>query len=674
LPKTGYSAAREKRLTEGLAATKEPWFDSAIATVAESVALTPLRKLHAEGGDIGKIVEEVAHTDRSDLPGSELAINDQIPTSLPDEVDALVSGDHDASNQAAWLWGAALARICSDDNGSGMMLEAGWTLALSHDVSAEAFLVELSDAYNSHRKETLSAGICTIARNIKKHPEACVYRNERKRFLQALENWEKEANFAEVWESHQFEYFPFHCDSAGVLDVLRRTNPKEYLVLLDEIRLPPVTEDALRLIDISEDIEAILELLALTPPVTLSEADGEFKWNGNIGAAYLLETALDYAKRLTDVDPNFFEREVGEAAKREKEVAAVFTEVTSVLLDRQDGLFLAIHWMCHLLRSQRQRRHQGAGPVPEAIEALTTALKSTGVKLCNFSKIFPNLLSCEKLKLNLLQLEGIGDLDRYAKPSGIDLFWAALRVHTASDQITPPAADEAYFETFQSLLIRQDGGLCLTAPESHPESHLWLVALMYAMDENPFEKWLMTWKLLVEQRRLFRHRWSDDRTMWAEDPSFYLANVGLLLIDWLISPEIGKGKDAARAFGAVFDTVLDVAISPPGFKKDRWRYLLSSLFSRQPHIAQEEANGIVAGRQLARLGGDYELIVWCLANLLLNGADVRQVSSEFERQNGIALKGILEDFIFWESRESNRRPNLKLIEEAQGIISQIPAT
>lgn len=671
MSKSGYSAAREKRLTEGRIAANESWFDAATATVAKSSALNPLIKLKTEGADIEKVVKEVSGTSRAELPGRQLALDDRVPTTLPDEVDALVSGDHDAGNVAGWLWGAALARICSDDNGTGMMLEAGWNLASCHDVSTEAFLAGLSEAYVSNYNEFLLKGIRAIAHKIKSQPEECVYNKERDRFRQALEEWEKESNFPEVWEFRLFQYFPFHCDSAGVLDVLRRSAPEQYLALLDEIRLPPVTENALRLIDVAEDLQAILDLLALAPPVTTG-ADGEVKWNGKIGAAYLLNAALDYAIQLSRAFPH---SEEAETAEKEKELADVFTEIASVLLERQDGIFLAIHWMCHLIRSQRQRPYQSPNQaiaaIPGAIEALAAALHSRGIALANFEEIFPQLLNCDRSDLKSLQLQGLGDLDRYSKPAAIDVFWAALRVHTASYKSEALTADEAYFEAFHSVLIRQDGGLYLQAPESHSESHLWLLALMYAMDEKPCEKWLTTWKLLAEQRRVFQHKWPDDRAMWAQDPSFYVANIGLLLVDWLISPDLGKGEDAARVFRAVFDTVLNMAISPPAFKNDRWQHLLANLFSRQPHLVEGEEGGIVAGRQLARLGGDYALSVWCLANSLLNGVDIGSVTSEFESQNELSLTKMLEDFVFWESRESNRRPNLKLIEEAHNILSQI---
>jgi hypothetical protein len=573
----------------------EPWFELVISTITKSPALRPFLAIDAERKP-EEVAELVCGAVRLALPGRQIAGIEEIPQTLPDEVDTVISRNRDATNRAGWVWGTTLARISASNNGNVAKLEAGWALASNHDVAAEAFLEELSAiAASSNQKETMYQGIYMIAHKIAAHPESWVYRGDKDRFLRAIDEWKNERNLAQIWNLHLFD-FPFHYDSLGVLDVLRRMDPTRYLALLDEICLPPVTEYALRQLDIVEDFETILNLLAVAPVVAVAEANEPPKWNRNFSTAMLLKTALDYVGSISDDGTNVPDQGEEQAGEWDKEATRLFGEVASVLMAREDGLFLSLYWMCHLTQADKPSlwSRKGWSPVPAALGAMAAKLHLSNIELKEIKTIFPQFIDYDEEKLKTLRLQGCGDLERFANPAGLDVFFTALWIHNAADEKNAAANDEIYLDWFESLLIRRDGGFHLNSRESEPRSHLWSLGLMYAKTPNPQEAWVKTWNLLEEQRRVFRHRWLDDKTMWADDPSFFQANIGLLLIDWLLSPEIGKKEHVDRTFSAVFDVVLGVVITPPVFKNGRWRHLLSSLFSRLPHVALPENKATLA--------------------------------------------------------------------------------
>lgn len=663
-----YAQQRESDIADGIVVTLEPWFEQTVTAVMNSPLLVHYKETLESCGDSERFAERI-ESDRSELPGQAIAIIEGVPVGFPEEIDAVASGDHEATNKAAWVWGSALARICTGVDASCKLLEACFQLA-QDDVSHEAFLLGLSAALESENSKYIFSALNDLAKNIAEQPEKYASR-DREHFRQIVMDWNEETSLSSIWSFRSFEYFPYHCDSIGVLEAVRRKDPVRYLQLLEITSLPPVIEGALCRLDISHDFDAILQLLTVAP-TTLEANDNSPVWNKNLTAAILLERGLEHVRNIADVITRTNEERMGEAeSARDGEVCSLLQRFTEVLIGREDGTFLAIHWICYLIGMSAPKswgNNDRWSPVPSAIETVASGLYPKGIHLGDFVRIFPQFaVPADDLQRKLRQ-SGIGDLDRYAKPSGLNILLACLWI-TNQSEAKSPYEDEGLLRFFETLLIRQDAGLYITVPEICPTDREYYPALLYARHDNPFDVWNKSWVSLAEQRRLFRHLWADSSAPRSEDPSFYLANVGLAVIDWLISPEIAKREQALPLWKAIFDAIFNVAITPPSFNKERWHNLIAKLFCRLPHVDPSDCSSLVV-EYLIRLGGDDELFIWSLANACQNGATISDIAQVIEH-SGTYLKNRLEAYVDWERRDSNQRKNDKMLELCKKLLQEL---
>ncbi|ABQ27092.1 hypothetical protein [Geotalea uraniireducens] len=666
-----YAQKLDANIVDGKTVIQESWFEQAVAAIVKTPLLMTFESRLESCQDFEKFVEQIEKSDRNELPGQAVAIIEQLPTGFPDELDAVSSGDHEASNHAAWVWGSALARICAGSNSIKELLEAGWRLA-GHEVAAEAFLEGVTSALVRENADCVHAALNDLVDNIAEQPELCVYSSERERFCQAVEDWKEEADLSKVWSLNAFEYFPVYCESIGVLEAVRRSDPSQYLKLLELTALPPAIENAFRRLDIFYDFDVILQLLSVAPSIL--EPDGNNRvWNRKLTAPILLNKGLEHIRDLADVifRTNDEERDKAESI-RDREAHSLLCRLTEALLGRQDGTFLAVHWMCHLIGTNGPKPWSNTDrwtPIPSTIEAVASGLHSKGIQLEDIVNLFPKYAIPKGDDLIKLHQSGIGDLDRHAKPSGLDILLAYLWIINQADTEIS-LKDEMTLNFFETLLVRQDGGLYIAIPEACPTVREYYPALLYATHDHPVETWSKSWALLSEQRRLFRHRWSDDTVPRSEDPSFCLANIGLATVDWLISPEVANFDQALPLWRTIFDAVFNVVITPPSFNNDHWRNLIAKLFSRLPLVSTPSDRSSIVVEYLLRLGGDDELFIWCLANACQNGALISDVALTI-KHSGADLRNRMDAYIKWEGRDSNRRKNDKVMEVCQNLLQQL---
>lgn len=665
-----YAQKRESDMVEGKTVTPEPWFDQAVTAIADSPLLTNIKIKLESYRDDETLYKLIRGVDRSELPGQTVAILEGIPAGFPEEIDAVANGDHEATNQAAWLWGYALSRVCTGVDTTYKLLDVCFRLA-QDEIAYEAFLIGLSAALESENSVHVLSALNSLVEHIANSPEKYVSRDQE-HFRQIVQDWKVETNLASIWSFNAFENFPYYCDSIGILEAVRRSDPVRYLQLLETAALPPIIEGAFSKLDVSYDFDVILQLLTVAP-LTHEVNDGNPVWNKKLTAPILIDSALEHVKAVADViiRTNLEQKDIAET-ERDTTTNVLLQRLTETLLGRDDGTFLAIHWMCHLIERNATKpwgNNERWSPIPYAIEAIASGLYSKGIKLEDILRNFPQLAIPTDEVLKQLRQSGVGDLDQYAKPSGLDILLACLWITNQSESKSV-FEDEELLRFLDVLLIRQDGGLYISVPEACPTDREYYPALLYSTHNNPYEAWNASWSSLAEQRRLFRHRWADSTAPRSEDPSFFLANVGLATVDWLISPEVAKPEQAFPFWKAVFNAVFNVFITPPSFNKVRWNNLIAKLFSRLPHASTPQIRLSLVGEYLLRLGGNDELFIWSLANVCQNGVNIRDCSDILEKL-GKDLKGRLEAYVEWEGRESNQRKNGRMIEVCQSLIQEM---
>jgi hypothetical protein len=665
-----YAKQRESDIADGKVVTLAPWFEQVVAAIVNSPLLINIKSKIESCSDTEKLVEQINKADRSELPSQAVAVIEGLPPGFTEEIDAVSNGDYEASNQAAWVWGVALARICIGANSNGKLLATCYLIARD-EVSSEAFLDELSSALSQEGSEYIYLALNDMVTYIAEQPENYTSR-DRVQFRQVVLEWKAETNLSEVWSFRAFEYFQYYCEPIGVLEAVRRSDPVRYLQLLEVTALPPVIEGAFSRLDISYDFDAILQLLSIAPSTFETDGDSQV-WNRKLIAPILLERGLEHVRNVADVICRSHGEELDSAESiRDRDVLSLIRRLTEVLLERQDGISLAVHWMCYLIGKNGPKPWGNPdrwSPIPNAVEAMASGLYSKGITFEDIESFFPKYAIPKADDLIKFRLSGIGDLDKYEKPSGLDILLAYFWITNQTERKSY-SEDEIALNFFESLLVRQDCGLFITLPEACPTDREYYPALLYATQDQPVDAWTKSWTLLAEQRRLFRHRWADTSVPRSEDSSFFLANVGLAAVDWLISPEIAKSEQALRLYRVIFDTVFNIVITPPSFNKERWHNLIAKLFCRLPHVSAHSDRSSLVVEYLIRLGGDDELFIWSLANACQNGANIGEVAQKIDL-SGNSLKNRLDAYVVWEERESNRRRNDKMIETCMKLLQEL---
>ena len=307
-----------------------------------------------------------------------------------------------------------------------------------------------------------------------------------------------------------------------------------------------------------------LELLALAPTAMDTDAAGRPKWNHNVTAAVLLETCLEHARRLGNVAKEPAANVDNDTMQRDEEAKTLFSRLANVLLNRDDGMFLAVNWLCHLVSiGEPPRQHVSLwSPTALALETVASSLGARKVGLSEFDKTFPELFIVNEKKLEDLRQTGLADLGRYATPSGMDALQASLWIALSSAEMVGAQTRDTFLKRFETLLIRQDSGLRIFRPEDGPPWRQWHISYLYATDTSPADAWRRTWDLLAEQRRLSRHCWFMEKASQADNPSFFVATVGVLLVDWTLSPDIRRVECTFPAWNAVFEGVYCAVVLP----------------------------------------------------------------------------------------------------------------
>jgi hypothetical protein len=674
----GYSMKRDSDITEGRSAAKESWFEKVVANVS---AWSLFDKLRSASDDAVQSAEQLAANfadlKHEVLPGRQVALLKGIPTGLPEEIDAVVAGQHRAaSNRAAWVWGTVLGRICTSETTSKLKIRAAWNLSANNEASAEAFLGEISTSLLQPGSKVFDE-LAAMVREIAEHPELCVFfKEDRPQALHVLKEWKRQASLIGVWTFPAFHsanrYFPPYCEQVAILEALRRVDPVRYVALLEEIGVPPLIRSSFSGLDIIDDFDAIIELLIVAPTAMEVDAAGLPKWNRSVTAALLLEIFLEHARRLGDpANEPLVDGDNG-STQRDEEAKKLVSRLAAVLLNRNDGVFLALHWLCYLVPiSERPKQHTRLWtPAVPALEAVASALCAEKVGLSEFAKTFPYLFAVQEKKLEDLRQTGLADVERLPNPTGMDVLLASLWIVRSSEEKIDPRTRHDHLALFERSLIRQDSGLRVFRPEDLPTWRQWHLSYLYATDATPANAWRKTWELLAEQRRLFRHRWFIEKASQADDPSFFVATVGVSLVDWTLSPELGRNECAFPAWDAVFEGIYSSILSLL-VNNERWRQLLVRLFARLPHVAPPEKKTSIVCERLFRLGGDDVLLFSCIANVIRNGVTARDVGSTLDREFEINLRSRLDGYLAWEKRPSSRHLNENLVKECHNIIDKL---
>lgn len=580
------------------------------------------------------------------------------PHLLPEEwisrlTEISVHGVNDPAVE--WVWGVAIANVILEFPKYGA--SAAWSLLENRHISQEAVIQTFADGLAGTLRKAVLEALNELATFIGAHPDIGVYAQERHGLTKRLEEWRRKELIETVWHD-PLDYVPWLYPPMTLLTALLRTDNAYFLTLLEKTRLPLAVSQALDAPEIVEKLDQLLELLLLAPDTSRGDGGNGWSWNGSLTAPKLLAATLKHAEGLvaSRSDPSTTEN-------LDAQAGPIFAAVAERLLERNDGIFLAFQWLGHLIgedHRQSGRPHENWHPTRAAMSALAEGMAGHDIGLDQGLRAFHHILPAPS-RLEEMRKSGIGEQARGWVISATDALLATVLTEQADARSqTRPSATRPLVELYHAVLLRRDQGLYVFQHDPFPTWRHWQPAMLYLAADAPVQEWESGWLLLTEQRR--RAYMTHDDTQ-ADDPSFFHACVGLSLVDHLAFGATARPAEAWDCWLSLFDRVFPTALRLNWVKSERWRHLLAKAFARLPHIRRVDDLEDIAA-QLSRLGGDDELLVWCLAMILDNGVKSPPLTRAMQTHQ-VDLIIRLTDFIAWEERVGTRRPPSPLAEKAK---------
>lgn len=341
----------------------------------------------------------------------------------PDQEAALLGwlphySPEDARPEIDHVWGAGLAAAGIVVMSNPDQFEWTWRTATRCVVAADAFLLELASALGGESKAQMHTTLQRVARDIRALDNCVVLGSDREILTARLAEWRDDADFQRVWDLSQFSV---RCEEAWLLEAMLRHDHRRYVGLLEETLNPAVVRDALRAAE--EDAGTILDLLAVAPPVyRASPADPTASGRiGNITAPLLLDALINHAQRLIGLlHPTFVSGPPTVEAKAliVQHLPALLQRAIEIVLQRDDGEFLAIQWLVHLAH------RSGSTPWTYPPTAATVALQAV-------APIMARSGIDERMVRTLLPetIVGVTPGNRQPRVTAVDLFMALVAMH-----------------------------------------------------------------------------------------------------------------------------------------------------------------------------------------------------------------------------------------------------
>lgn len=621
-------------IVHGRQATGEPWFADVVETVytwyLASVGTTDGTDLLVPDDDSRARLAAIVSLPHSLVPHlmawwleHPLQENDEHMDAqrvTPGEMQAWVN----RQAQAAWVWGTALARAAPQLAPNDHAFERTWQMAGHQHVAAEAFIEVLAIACRSDEESPLRARLCAIPGRVRSLRSCHFLQESREDLAAALDLWWTTAHVHDIWDRRQIERFPVSCAEVWLLDALRRNDRSLYLRLLEAARNPHVVGRVLGAPHIMEDVDEILTLLAAAPPVVTSSIadDPATTWNHNLTALLLLEVVVTHAMTLIQLvsDHTHDAPHPDLAEIVDKDVPRLIKRVVEVLLQRDDGTFLAVNWMIHRTHAlEGTARRNKISPEAVVVEAMAGALAAHDIGEPEFRRIWPDAFSDVRVMVDdvgTVQARG----PRSVYETDVVLALVAVARHDA-DQAA--ATMTGLLPVFEALLTRRDPGIGSIREVETPSQRQFYAAVLVLAAADPDQTWQQLWNDVAEQRRRKLYQ-SYTHDYLADETSLFVLHVGIAALVWTYVDDGTHDDLARRLWDHLYDAALSVVMRQQSWQNgDRWRAAVSLVIAHLPHVLNrtgvQRADAHQLSTALRRLGGDDELVMEAVSSLHHSG-------------------------------------------------------
>lgn len=596
----------------------------------------------------------------------------EVRDSLRHGLDALL-GDrhHELQDISALLLGrassAALVKGLNAGLPAHVLVHGIFELCGVGPLAYDALTTALKGALSEHERvrSAMLGHLSKCVGDINRNPGKLVYEQEREPFDRYVREWRESPSIVDLWRGHPADQFLPIFDRLDFVDAVLDAVPDQTLPVLDRLRFPQPLNSILSIDSIRHDGDKIIELIQLAP----RSFDRGGKWNGSLLALLLLKEADNHCRNLWRA----VHRDGTDLEEVRDRLHSWIAQLAAIVLGRDDGRFLATHWLRMKSMDERlERRSGGRGgaflPQLEMIGWIGDGLVDAGLRGQDISNA-PRR-SRGNVKGGLLRPgDEAGDLDALALTAMLDQLSENAKLDR---QVLLSGLDVLLgsrnlgFEVEATLDVGLVGFVDLR------------IGYLLATEDGP-DRWKRSWELLTEQRRDVQH-WRHTKDSSALAPSLFLVRAGLAALDWLCSESSVRGEVVETLWRTMFDAVrecwltISVAHLADAIERD-----IGRLFSRHPTVfgasaAKPDSNRVYSqllADHLGTLGGDDVLMARCCELVSRNLQDQTHLHHAL-RCNSSRGHAVLKQFVHWQQLERRvKRQPQHLYNAVQEVLAEM---
>ena len=484
-------AQRERRIREAARRAESiAGFDRATANLA-SQCLALVRECELTDSESTMPSVFLGHLGATSEVFPDVAVH--VRAELRNGLDACLRGDdHELRDVSALLLGratsAALVERLTADPSAGALISLLFQLCGEDSLAYGALIETLAGALceDESARKAMLAHLRGCVDDINEHPGKFIYEQDRESFDRYVREWREDPSIVDLWRRLAGEQFLPIFDRLDIAEAVLRVAPAETLGVLDRLRFPQPLDWILHNDSIRQDRDKIIELIELAP----DSVDGDGVWNGSILALLLLAEADDHCRDLWRT----MHRNDTDGGEVQELLHSWLTQLAAVVVDRGDGVFLAVQWLLMKSMDERfERKSLGDGaflPQLRMIGWIGGGLVEAGLKGADITSVpHPNVENndedgsegvYEAANLDTLALEALLDrLHDDTMPDGRELL---RRLDVLLGKRDLGFEVEATFDVGVTGFVDSSIG--------------YLLAMTDCAD-----RWKQSWDLLAEQRR-----------------------------------------------------------------------------------------------------------------------------------------------------------------------------
>lgn len=171
------------------------------------------------------------------------------------------------------------------------------------------------------------------------HPEQLVFKSDRGRFQNYIDNWKNEKDIREVWLGGENSYFPFDYNAFSFPVLLFPNDIERFVRLCDLLKAPCIVYEFFAYLTHYKNSEDVLFELLQAAPQSIKH-NSSMEWNQSLLAPALLHRLVSKRLRVSSVEAT------SEAVYNDAQ--QYFEKIGNILNTRDDGYFLARNYLQYL--------------------------------------------------------------------------------------------------------------------------------------------------------------------------------------------------------------------------------------------------------------------------------------------------------------------------------------